>query len=290
MSENDTSRWHAQKAVESAERHSNDLKKVNDKLRELIESLRSDRERHISARAPTTAPARPAPQPLPEEPLVAGGDAVDLDKRRLVNEVSRLRAQVDEQRREADELRARLTEIEEENRRVCDEALAVQDQTAGIANLYAALFRLHASLDREDVLTAIQEIVINMVGSEELAVFELSPDGQYLDLIRSFGVDPQYVERIVLGEGPIGSAVAGGDLFVAEPGHPVLTSGDRPLNACVPLRLGDKVTGAVAIYRLLGQKAEITPSDRELFELLEQQAARALYLTKLHESRTQDVR
>ena len=43
-----------------------------------------------------------------------------------------------------------------------------------------------------------------------------------------------------------------GDIFVAEPGA---SEADGGLTACIPLKLDGKVTGAVAIYRLLPQKS-----------------------------------
>jgi uncharacterized protein YigA (DUF484 family) len=275
--------------AESAERHSQDLKKVNDKLRELISSLRTDRERHTASRAGATAPAQ-VPEPAhalrAEEPptsapavYATGAEGVDLEKKRLNAEVVRLRIQVEDQRRETDELRNRLAEVEEENRRVCDEAMAVQEQTAAIANLYAALYRLHGSLDREEVLTGIQEIVINMIGSEELAVYELSPDGQYLDLVRSFGIESKHLQRLPLGSGTIGRCASSGELFVAEG----LPSQDG-VSACVPLKMESRVVGAVAVFKLLGQKAGITPADREIFELLQAHAARSLALATHHEA------
>ena len=45
------------------------------------------------------------------------------------------------------------------------------------------------------VLTAIQEIIINLVGSEELAVFELSVDGNELQLVVRTGGERPLVSR-----------------------------------------------------------------------------------------------
>ena len=43
-----------------------------------------------------------------------------------------------------------------------------------------------------------------------------------------------------------------------------------------------RVTGAIAIFRLLPQKTGFEEVDRELFELLATHAATALYCTALH--------
>ncbi len=270
MSETDGGRWQPEKPAKSAERHSSDLKKVNDKLRELIDSLRNDRERHAGkgpAQAPQSAPS--------EEPAGLAPD-------RMATELTRVRVQAEDHRREAAELRERLTEVEQESRRVYEEAQAVQEQASAIANLYATLFRIHCSLDRDEVLQAIQEIVINIVGSEEMAVLERSSDGQHLDVARTFGIEPQRVQRIAIGTGEIGRIAERGEIYIAEGEGQGYHEGH--LTACIPLKLGNQVTGVVAIFRLLGQKAGITAADREVFELLKEQGARSLYLAKLHQA------
>jgi hypothetical protein len=48
------------------------------------------------------------------------------------------------------------------------------------------------------------------------------------------------------------------------------------------LTLDGRVTGAIAIFKLLPQKAGIEDLDREIFELLATHAATALYCTGLH--------
>ena len=56
---------------------------------------------------------------------------------------------------------------------------------------------------------------------------------------------------------------------------------EERLTACIPLVLDGKVTGAIAIFRLLPQKAGIEDVDRELFDLLATHAATALYCTSV---------
>jgi GAF domain-containing protein len=53
----------------------------------------------------------------------------------------------------------------------------------------------------------------------------------------------------------------------------------------VPLKLGDQLVGALALFRLLPQKAGFEPLDRELFELLATHAATALYSSELRAAR-----
>lgn len=149
---------------------------------------------------------------------------------------------------------------------------SLREELDRLTNLYVASSRLHESLDRGEVLRAIQEILINLLGSEELAVFELSEDRSALELVDSFGVEREKFARIPLGSGSIGK--------VAEAGQAV--EGTEGLIACVPLMLGERAVGAVALFSLLPQKTGgLQQVDRELLDLLRAQAGVALYCTRL---------
>lgn len=169
-----------------------------------------------------------------------------------------------------DEERKLRASAEEENRRLAQELLAAGQQQQELLNLYVASRRLHESLDRSDVLAAIQEIVINLIGSEELGVFELSDDRKALCLVSAFGLESTALQRIPLGRGPIGEA--------AERGEPVLGEGPEGshLTAVVPLKVDGDLIGAVAIFRMLPQKPALSANDREIIDLLATHAAIAL--------------
>ena len=156
----------------------------------------------------------------------------------------------------------------------------LRDELDRLTNLYVATSRLHESLDRGEVLRAIQEIIINLLGSEELAVFELSEDGSALELVDSFGVEEKKFKRISMTGSQIGK--------VAQSGQSV--EGKEGLTACVPLMLGDHAVGAVAVFSLLPQKKAdgLQQTDRELLELLRAQAGLALYCTRLVKKRAEN--
>jgi hypothetical protein len=125
----------------------------------------------------------------------------------------------------------------------------------------------------------LQEIVINVVGSEELAVFERR--GDKLVLVQSFGIDPKPWAEVRLDRGAIGRA-AQGKLYVAgREGPPA--PGDEDLTACIPLRVGDRVAGIIAIFRLLGHRPVLGETDQALFDLLSAHAGVALHLREIRE-------
>jgi hypothetical protein len=249
------------------ERHGRDLQKVNERLRDLVASLKSEQVRQTEARSavPAIAAAKPA-APSP--------DAADLDRRRLATELARAREAVEHATAERERLGGRLAEIEAENQRICDELVAAQEKTTELAQLYVALERLHGGLTQGEVVGAIQEIVINVVGSEELAVFERR--GEALVLLQSFGVDPAPLRSVPLGRGPIGAAATGGGTWVANGVE--AAPEDEHLTAVIPLRVGDRVVGAIAIWRLLGHKPGLGEGDHAVFDVLAAHAGIALHL------------
>jgi GAF domain-containing protein len=178
-------------------------------------------------------------------------------------------------------LKERVARIEQESRRASQRYVEVEQQNTNLANLYVASYQLHGTLDRQAVLAAIQEIVINLIGSEELGVWELDDESDELRLVASFGIDADAWTSIALGSGVIGSCAVTGERFVAGPNAKKPISLERTLTACIPLRLDDRVIGVIGIFRLLQQKPTLEPVDYELFDLLALHAASALFCTRL---------
>ncbi len=241
-----------------------DLSKVNEKLRELIASLKSARERH-EAGASAQPQIEPANVAAPVAPVAPSA----------VDELAEARAALAYARAERDDLRERFGRIEEEMGRISDDYVLVQEQSSELAQLYVALERLHGGLTRDETLQALQEIIINVVGSEEFAVFQRVDDR--LSLIHHFGVDPVPLRELKLGDGVIGRTAQRGKLYVAGRDGPV-DAADADVSASIPLLVGDAVWGVLTIFRLLGHKPVLGESDQVVFELIRSHAGIALSL------------
>jgi GAF domain len=250
-----------------AEQHHRNLRAVNQNLRDVIESLRVARERHANQ-----AVNHP---PTPD----AGGQADHLEVKRLRGELAQALECFDHARQQEERVRERLGEIEAEHRRLCDDLVAEAEHSASLGALYVAVDRLHGTLDRGAFLDSIQEIVINLVGSEELAVYELATGSSELVLARGFGVAGTRPERIRVGDGTIGCVAETGHEFVA--GRDA-ASDDATLTACIPLRVAGRTTGVIAIWRLLDHKPLLSDVDGTMFQLLAVHAGAALYAASLH--------
>ena len=175
------------------------------------------------------------------------------------------------------------TELEQRNREFADRYLEVEQQNTNLANLYVASYQLSGTLDRARIVAAIQEIVINLIGSEEVGIWELDGDVDALWLIGSFGIDEHHWAGVPLGSGIIGMVAHTGQRFVLSESavHPF--GNEEHLTACIPLKLDEKVVGVIGIFRLLQQKQGLEPLDFELFDLLSSHAASALYCTRMKE-------
>jgi GAF domain-containing protein len=215
--------------------------------------------------------------------LLAWNEELRRQVARLEAENERLADRVETQEREYASLEGRLARAEDDNRRAREEYGEVELRNASLANLYVATYQLHGSLDRAQVLTAIHEIVSDLVGSEEMAVFELDWSGNELVLVGARGVDPARYRRVPVEGGLLGRPVRTGEVYLAERDG---ATGARPeearLTAAIPLKLEGRVTGVLAVFGLLPQKEGLGPLDGELFDLLSSQAAIALHCTRHH--------
>jgi predicted nuclease with TOPRIM domain len=135
------------------------------------------------------------------EKLRARLAASDNDKTRAQEQLVALQEEIERDRREHVQLQQRLVEIEGENQSFSQRFLEVEQNNSNLANLYVVSYRLHGTLDRSEVLSVIEEIIINLIGSEELAIFEVDQAGSSLDLVASFGMNPKIPPHPLLDPG-----------------------------------------------------------------------------------------
>jgi len=212
--------------------------------------------------------------------------------RTLVNDLEEQRRQGEQQlgiaTSEREKLAERIDQIEIESQNLLDQFQEVEQQNSDLASLYVASYRLHETLARSEVIAVIEEIVVNLIGSEELAIFELDSDAGKFKLIDSLGIDPEDLQRVRLNEARIEEAsealqevVKTGQRYVVNSIDGEVVDESSRLTACIPLALDGKLIGAIAVFRLLDQKERrLAPLDFELFDLLATHAASALYCSE----------
>jgi GAF domain-containing protein len=174
---------------------------------------------------------------------------------------------------------ARLEAILRENRRLSEEQVTAEERLSTLATQFVAVASLHQAVDQTGVVAAVQEVVANLVGSEEFILFDVHSGSGRLTPLASCGVDTAAYSDLRLEDGPIGAAAAGRSFVVSADAVP-----DRSgLTAAVPLRIDQRVIGVLAIFRLLPHRPPLEDGDRDLLELVGTHAARALLFSRLYE-------
>lgn len=228
--------------------------------------------------------------------LMLENERLEMETRQLekANEELRLRAIAEEDvsfleesvnklQREKMELLNRYRQVEEENRDFVSKYLEIEEENNNMANLYVASYQLHSTLDFQEVVSIIMEIIINLIGAEVFGLLLLDEKTGYLSAVAMEGFNVDEFPKIKLGDGIIGQSAASGQSYFAEGGSKQ-EGPPNPLNpiVCVPLKIKERVIGAVVVYRLLKQKEKFENVDYELFSLLAGHAATAIFSAKLY--------
>ena len=121
--------------------------------------------------------------------------SLETEKELHRQQAQALRDELERQKNQEGYLQRRLADVEASTENLFAQYLEVEEQNNNLANLYVSAYRLHASLERQEVLGIMQEIIINLIGSEELAIFEMSKDGDRLSLLSSLALIPSTTRR-----------------------------------------------------------------------------------------------
>jgi hypothetical protein len=178
-------------------------------------------------------------------------------------------------------LRRRAEAAEAANHRMAAEHAEMAEGLSVLTRLWVAASALHEAVDEDAALRALEEVMINLAGTEEFDVFEM--EGGALVPVHAFGVADGRL-RPHAPAGVVARVVESGDAWRAESPHPESRGdGDAPREpvACIPLRMGQRVTGVVVVWGFLPQKLGFEPFDVELYALLANRAAPALRASRL---------
>jgi hypothetical protein len=203
-------------------------------------------------------------------------------------ELFRLRAENEQLSRRVERLERRFVEVEAENRDFAQRYIQVEEQNEALANLYVASYQLHSTLDPNEVIQIIDEIIINLIGAEEFAVFLIDEQTRELVLMGGeLGCRTFPKGRVSFGEGVEGQVAATRTIFRGGTD----ADGKSPEGLfCMPLRIKEDLIGVISIYKLLDHKKGFTPLDYELLNLLAGHAATALLSSRLYHGTERKLR
>jgi hypothetical protein len=175
------------------------------------------------------------------------------DLRDLLDENEQLREQVDM-------LQQRLRQLTEE--------------VASLSAVVVAGATLHATTDRLSVVNAIEQIMLNLIGADKFALFQI--DGSNLQLMHCVGLSTPLALEYIAGSALVAQSIQSGDTWAAP-------TDDDDVLACIPIFTERRVSAIIVIFDLLIQKRRFVPSDFDVFELLTSQAGAVLRAAELNE-------
>ncbi|MDH5203626.1 MAG: GAF domain-containing protein [Nitrospirota bacterium] len=184
--------------------------------------------------------------------------------------------------KEHNSLLEKYRQVEEENKDFASKYIEVETENNNLANLYVASYQLHSTLDFNEVLRIVLEIVINLIGAEEFAVFLMDDKSNELVPVASEGLSISDIPKIKTGEGIIGTVAREGEGYFSENISRASEVDARSPIVCIPLKIKEHVIGVISIYTLFVQKTSFSNVDYELFNLLAGHAATAIFSSKLY--------
>jgi len=181
--------------------------------------------------------------------------------------------------------RQRVAELEDEVRELERRLAASEQQNERLMRLYVATYQLHATLNPPEVLEAISEIVVDLIGADRFVLLLSDPSlpaspntpGGKTAVVLCHGLGEEVADRSFIrfagrhyagGDALVDATLADGRLRTGSDGGPV---------AVVPLNVAGRTVGALVLLRLLGHRHELGPEDRETLDLLAAHAAAALF-------------
>jgi GAF domain len=192
-------------------------------------------------------------------------------------ELSRMRG-------ECARLQKRIEREQQERKRLAQGYFELQKRCTTLTRVQVAAERLLVPQSSAEVYTAIQEVVANLVGSEQMGVFLFDRQTCNLRLVASCGIDSGQYSAVALNSSLIGRSAATGNLFIAN--RPIgrdpvdwRLGYEGPLTACIPLRRDGLPFGAIAIFGLLDHRESFDAEDVELFEAIAKWTSLALQHT-----------
>lgn len=172
--------------------------------------------------------------------------------------------------------------LKSENSNLVARCQELMSENNNLFKLYAASHHLHSSLHLEEVLEKISEIMLNLIGAGDYALFLFEDKERLMLPVLIKGLEGQPPAKIRLGEGPLGQILNTEQTYVSTtPPQPGEVSTDNPI-AAIPLRTGDGFVGAIVVYGLLPQKPAFSEVDYALFDFFAAHAATAINSARLY--------
>lgn len=203
---------------------------------------------------------------------------LDSERLQLHAQIVLLRRELEIFDRERQSLDRRVSEmsttVPEDDQRVRD----LVRHSALLTEVHRMALRMHATTDRVRIFDAIESVAETLSGSKEVIVFEADRTENVLGLVHANGIDASRLKLIPFGKGVIGRVASTGEPFFEGRGKVNgLSVDEHDLGICVPLKIDDRVVGAIAVFASHPTIIGTDAMQDDLFEIFARHASSALY-------------
>lgn len=186
-----------------------------------------------------------------------------------------LLAKIDRLEQEKEDLLHRFREVEATSTSFSERFQEIESELGNLANLLVASRQLHASLSPRGVMRRVKEVLAQLVGAEQYAIYFANGDRTELVPIASEGIGGDDLGTRPTRGGVLGEVFTSGRSIILDDVDPSKGTMEAP-PAVFPLTVDERTVGVVAVYSTLAQKTRFDTVDYELFNLLGSQAAWAI--------------
>jgi hypothetical protein len=178
---------------------------------------------------------------------------------------------------ETDRLRTQLEQVVSTNLNLSALLISSDARSGELLKLLVSVRALLESRDAAAALVGVQDILINVVGTSEFVIYSLDGTTDCLVPIAGEGEAFTIAAPAAVNGSWLGDIVRGGEVMIPHSRRQQPGRGRRSnVAAVVPLRVLNRVLGAIVIARVLPHRELLDFCDREVLGLLGAYAATAI--------------
>jgi len=183
--------------------------------------------------------------------------------------------QLDASLAEVDRLRVQVSTLLETHQQLSTLLVAADTRVGDLMKLLVAVRAMIESRDANAALESLQDILVNVIGCDEFSVYSIDPRERMLVPIAGSGEFVRPSDRVPLDGTWLGDLVEAGSLHIARE-RSTHERRHSDVAAVVPLRVLDRVVGAIVITSLFPHREILGTCDREVLGLLGAYASTAI--------------
>jgi hypothetical protein len=187
-----------------------------------------------------------------------------------------LRDELDAALQDTDRLRAQLEHVMDTNRSLSVLLLNSDARGGELMKMLVAVRALIESRDAASALAGLEDILVNVVGTADYLIYSLDEASNSLIPIAALGEAFSSSGSVSLDGSWLGDVVRTGEVLISRPRTGARRRPDHQVAAVVPLRVLDRVLGAIVIGEVLPHRDALDLCDREVLRLLGAYAATAI--------------